>query len=1180
MHRSGTSALAGALRLCGLAAAKSVVPPSKANERGFWESAIIKGFDDELLGALGQSWHSLRPIHLDDFSVGEIARARTRALAILGEEYDGAASIVLKEPRLCRLLPFWEPVLEQRSETVGYALIVRNPEEVAKSLVERNDFDLDHGLLLWARYLLDAELNTRGRRRLFVSYANLLDDPPGVIKAVSDRLGLGIGLNRTELDALHGYLTPDLRHHRALDHESLSGKPQLISDSYRILREWSEGRPESEADHRKLDAARKELDRVGMAVADVLEHARLDRKRWTGTKSQLEQATSELVRLQRSFEQLQELRQALAESAERQAAQMSELAAAIEDRRQLEQALADATRASADAAARLERVTQEAAEAAERFEREKGAVESARQSIAAELDAEKEALRSAKETVERLDAELQRTKRKYRAAQWDIERERRAHDSTRADLAAAEAALERYRASFLSRAYTAVSGFGARFSPGAKRAKRRRRNEELQAIAGSGLFDSAWYLATYPDVAAAGVEPLSHFVGIGWREGRDPGPDFATSAYLKANPDVAHLGVNPLLHYIEFGRSEGREIQQHRGRPKEVAPVVHEFPEAAPVFHRENAPDRPIRWCRSHRLDPQDRRAVAAGEILLGYADAPKLRSTIEAAFETLASLSGLSGRGGQADLDVQYGSGDLIDAWYTNKAELRTRWRDDRHPFIVRAYQHDPHQNGRLVLIGEGLIVSDLDLVDLSLANPYYPALVLFAEPDGALRGARLMAFPSFCRGGLHYSELISSSQEVPDPLGAGLSAAKRLLEARNSPDRLIRFVAVDESGDDGTSTMSDAAFRLWLENVGMVAIDAAVPLIGQEAEARGGRLVLAPDMIPTVQILAECGNGGKPSSGPAFLPLLVAGDEPSQPAQLVELPRGASMILGVGASGYPAPWPRFVPGMIGHVPEKPGAAAIRLPNRREINDLELLVPAAGSALPFKEENSPAVAWLISAGDWEPAELVQAIRALSLQSGASAHSIVFVGDVDTVSRTVADEFFGGRVRVVKDLAAAAEAVDMPLVGHLGPGVILHDQRCVSALAALLSDQSVASAGCVLVTAEKRGKSWHASVADGGTIALDQPNGRTIAAQYSGSSLPWRASFAVFRPPRDLWIARASSVKSWIRSGAPQPLRKGMHVCTSLVTASYVGARAEHACEVPLPSASAGRSIKTKTLFG
>ena len=40
------------------------------------------------------------------------------------------------------------------------------------------------------------------------------------------------------------------------------------------------------------------------------------------------------------------------------------------------------------------------------------------------------------------------------------------------------------------------------------------------------LFDSAWYLKMYPDVAAAGVNPLMHYLMLGSFLGRNPFPLF------------------------------------------------------------------------------------------------------------------------------------------------------------------------------------------------------------------------------------------------------------------------------------------------------------------------------------------------------------------------------------------------------------------------------------------------------------------------------------------------------------------------------------------------------------------------------------------------------------------------------------------------------------------------------
>jgi hypothetical protein len=78
----------------------------------------------------------------------------------------------------------------------------------------------------------------------------------------------------------------------------------------------------------------------------------------------------------------------------------------------------------------------------------------------------------------------------------------------------------------------------------------------------SGLFDHSWYLRTYRDVAQSGCEPVKHYLLWGGREGRDPGPGFATDKYLSTYPDVAASGSNPLVHYLLHGRAEGRTIHR------------------------------------------------------------------------------------------------------------------------------------------------------------------------------------------------------------------------------------------------------------------------------------------------------------------------------------------------------------------------------------------------------------------------------------------------------------------------------------------------------------------------------------------------------------------------------------------------------------------------------------------
>jgi hypothetical protein len=86
-----------------------------------------------------------------------------------------------------------------------------------------------------------------------------------------------------------------------------------------------------------------------------------------------------------------------------------------------------------------------------------------------------------------------------------------------------------------------------------------------QEAAVAAEFDATFYLAANPDIAAAGVDPLRHFLTTGWLEGRDPTPRFSVRDYLELHPDVAGSGLNPFAHFLISGRAEGRSARHDLG---------------------------------------------------------------------------------------------------------------------------------------------------------------------------------------------------------------------------------------------------------------------------------------------------------------------------------------------------------------------------------------------------------------------------------------------------------------------------------------------------------------------------------------------------------------------------------------------------------------------------------------
>lgn len=83
----------------------------------------------------------------------------------------------------------------------------------------------------------------------------------------------------------------------------------------------------------------------------------------------------------------------------------------------------------------------------------------------------------------------------------------------------------------------------------------------LEILTSSGKFDSQWYGEKYQDVARDprwASNLALHYLLVGGFEGRKPSSWFDSAWYLAAYPDVKASQMNPLLHYIMHGRKEGR----------------------------------------------------------------------------------------------------------------------------------------------------------------------------------------------------------------------------------------------------------------------------------------------------------------------------------------------------------------------------------------------------------------------------------------------------------------------------------------------------------------------------------------------------------------------------------------------------------------------------------------------
>jgi GT2 family glycosyltransferase len=258
MHRSGTSALSGVLHHLGVALGGNMMPPTADNPRGYWEQADIVDIHTKAMAAYGLAWDDIRPMPpalLRDAAVARDLRT------VLAREFAGAPLWGLKDPRLCRLVPLWLPLLAELGAAPHFILCVRHPADVATSLSVRDGINENCAAILWLRHVLEAERGSRGRPRSIVHYEDLV--APGGWREAMTRLGVGLGVDLPVAGAeaaVEAFLAPGLRHHRA-GRGGLSGWVEAVYDAFAAG-------PASLSE--TCDAVQRELDHAGDLFLPVL----------------------------------------------------------------------------------------------------------------------------------------------------------------------------------------------------------------------------------------------------------------------------------------------------------------------------------------------------------------------------------------------------------------------------------------------------------------------------------------------------------------------------------------------------------------------------------------------------------------------------------------------------------------------------------------------------------------------------------------------------------------------------------------------------------------------------------------------------------------------------------------------------------------------------------------------
>jgi hypothetical protein len=339
MHRSGTSAVVRMLNYLGCDLPKTLLGANRTNETGHWESIPICRLDDRILASAGTEWNDwleLNPGWMESLKRDEF---RDEALGVLEEEFGSSRLFVLKDPRMCRLVPFWLDCLEQAGARALIVFPVRNPLEVAASLERRNGLEAGLGQLLWLRHVLDAEFASRGTPRFFTSYDRMLNEWARTAEDAQAVLGISWPrMSGQVVTEIEDFLSPRYRHHEE-EAEAVLENPRLsgwLRGAYRILGNWARA-GENAQDFAELDLIRSDLNSAAPAFSRLIAAGHAAAGKVAETDRELTRTRAALARTEAKLAKVEVARSVARDEAKRLGAELKEANRRIrETERQIE----------------------------------------------------------------------------------------------------------------------------------------------------------------------------------------------------------------------------------------------------------------------------------------------------------------------------------------------------------------------------------------------------------------------------------------------------------------------------------------------------------------------------------------------------------------------------------------------------------------------------------------------------------------------------------------------------------------------------------------------------------------------------------------------------------------------------------------------------------------------------
>jgi hypothetical protein len=188
MHRSGTSAVAGALKHLGIDFGTDLMGPAPSNPRGHFEDLTVVAIHESLLHSLGCRWDDVQL--RGDWELTKVADIATQRVGKWLSRLKGSGPFGIKDPRMCLFSPIWHVAALRTDIELRPLIVMREHDAIAHSLARRNKMSPEHTRDLLVRYGEGiAEWWTTADACTIIHFEDLIENPREELELVMRDLG-------------------------------------------------------------------------------------------------------------------------------------------------------------------------------------------------------------------------------------------------------------------------------------------------------------------------------------------------------------------------------------------------------------------------------------------------------------------------------------------------------------------------------------------------------------------------------------------------------------------------------------------------------------------------------------------------------------------------------------------------------------------------------------------------------------------------------------------------------------------------------------------------------------------------------------------------------------------------------------------------------------------------------